>query len=598
MESTLTTDHGPRTTDHSWRLHAIVTLVGLAWLVLAGRLVQLQWLQRDDLASRAERQRVWVEPISARPGDLFDREGRLLATTVRKRSLFVVPSRIRDPELLAKSIAGALGLDEAWVRQQAEPDPERHFAWIKRRLSTAEVEQIRALDLPARTWGFRDEYQREYPQGPLATQVLGLRDIDGVGRGGVEQGLDDLLRGQNGSRQLLRDARGRVMDREDDEFFPPRHGQDVTLALDSVIQLFTERELDQIMTTWQPESCCALVMDPTSGDVLAMASRPTFDPNHPEQATDAAWTNRTIADIYEPGSTFKPFVVAYGLEHGLIHRDDQFNCEWGEYRMGRRVLHDHHRYGTLNLTDVLVKSSNIGMAKVGEKLGNDNLYAAAVQFGFGRKTGIELPGEQPGVLRPLEKWTSYSTGSIPMGHELATTPLQLLTAHCALANGGTLLQPRLVLHETASRVTDSATSVPPVPVSGRLVQQTVSAETAHWLIEVPMQEVVTRGTGKRARIPGYHVFGKTGTAQSLSPQGGYQSGKYISSFVCGGPVEHPRLLVLVVVNQASVGSESFGGKVAAPAAAEILKQSLVYLRISPDQKLIQEARAWRDEVLE
>lgn len=596
----MTTDHGPQTTDHSWRLHVVVTLLGLAWLVLAGRLVQLQWLQREDLASRATRQRVWVEPISARPGDLFDREGRLLATTVRKRSLFVVPSRIRDPEPLAKSIAGALGLDPAWVRQQVQPDPERHFAWIKRRLTAAEVEKIRALDLTPRTWGFRDEYQREYPQGPLATQVLGLRDIDGVGRGGVEQGLDDILRGQNGSRQLLRDARGRVLDREDDEFFPPRHGQDVTLALDSVIQLFTERELDQIMTTWQPESCCALVMDPTSGDVLAMASRPTFDPNHPEQATDDAWTNRTIADIYEPGSTFKPFVVAYGLEHGLIHRDDQFHCEWGEYRMGRRVLHDHHRYGTLNLTDVLVKSSNIGMAKVGQKLGNDNLYAAAVQFGFGRKTGIELPGEQAGVLRPLAQWNSYSTGSIPMGHELATTPLQLLTAHCALANGGTLLQPRLVLPETASRVDRAADSgsVPSLVSSARLVQQTVSRDTARWLIEGPMQEVVTRGTGKRARIPGYHVFGKTGTAQSLSPQGGYTSGKYISSFVCGGPVENPRLLVLVVVNQASVGSESFGGKVAAPAAAEILKQSLVYLRISPDQKLIQEARAWRDEVLE
>lgn len=586
---------------HSWRLHSVVTLMGFCWLVLAARLVQLQCWQEADFTSRAERQRFWTEPIPARPGDIFDREGRLLATTIRKRSLFVVPSRISEPDQMATAIADALALDKTTVRTRVEPRQDRHFTWIKRRLTSEEVERVRQLDLPARSWGFRDEYQREYPQGQLAAQVLGLRDIDGVGRGGVEQGLDDRLSGQHGSRRLLRDARGRVMDLEDDEFFPPRNGEDVTLALDAVVQLFAERELENIMVTWRPESCCALVMEPQSGDVLAMASLPTFDPNAPEKAAADAWKNRTISDIYEPGSTFKPFVVAYGLEHGLIAQDDQFNCEWGEYRMGRRTLHDHHRYGTLSLTDVLVKSSNIGMAKVGEKLGNDNLYAAAVQFGFGRRTGIELPGELAGLLRPLSKWNSYSTGSIPMGHELATTPLQLLTAHCALANGGTLLQPRLVLEGTTSRVeqtSGNSADAGPRMAMGRLVQQTVSRGTAKWLVEGPMHEVVTRGTGKRARIPGYNVFGKTGTAQSLSPQGGYTSGKYISSFVCGGPVENPQLLVLVVVNQASVGSESFGGKVAAPAAAEILKQSLVYRRISPDEKLLQEARLWKDEVIE
>jgi cell division protein FtsI (penicillin-binding protein 3) len=343
-----------------------------------------------------------------------------------------------------------------------------------------------------------------------------------------------------------------------------------------------------VMTQWKPESCSAIVIDPRTGDVLAMATRPTFDPNHPELATADSWKNRAIADIYEPGSTFKPFVVSYGLDQQVLLKSDTFNCEHGQYRMGRRLLHDHHPYGTLNLTDVLVKSSNIGMAKVGERLTNERLFAAATLFGFGRKTGIELPGELPGILRPLEEWTSYSTGSIPMGHELATTPLQLVAAHAALANGGIRIAPRIVL--------------PPARDSTAALRQTgeptVDEEVARWMVQVPMQEVVTRGTGKRARIPGYNVFGKTGTAQCISPNGGYVHGKYISSFVCGAPVESPRLVVLVVVNQSAVGGETFGGKVAAPAAANILKQALVYLRISPDEHLLDTAAKWKDDLPE
>ena len=281
-------------------------------------------------------------------------------------------------------------------------------------------------------------------------------------------------------------------------------------------------------------------------------------------------------------------IVSYGLDQGLIQRDENFHCQNGEYRMGRRVLHDHHRYGLLSLTDVLVKSSNIGMAKIGERMGNEQLEKAATLFGFGRKTGIELPGELPGILRPLKKWTSYSTGSIPMGHEIATTPLQLITAHAALANGGELVRPRIVLQDQQ----DSISAV------SRMTISTVSRETARWIIEHPMQEVVERGTGKKARIPGYHVFGKTGTAQCLSADGGYVHGKYISSFVCGAPAESPRLLTLVVVNQSSVGGETFGGKVAAPAAANILRQGLVYLRISPDDQLIRAAANWKDDEFE
>jgi cell division protein FtsI (penicillin-binding protein 3) len=570
------------------RARLVVTVLGIGWLVLAGRLVQIQSWQRDKFAAKAEQQREIVEEIPARPGDIVDRQGRLLATTLTTRSLYVVPSLIEHPAEAAHALAGPLHLSAAALMEKLSSNPHRQFLWIKRRLTEAEVEDVKSLNLPKSAWGFRDEYRREYPQGVVAAHILGLRDIDGAGRGGIEEYFDAELRGRNGLRHLARDSRGHVIEILDNERQAPVPGRSLRLTIDVVIQLYVERELDNVMSEWKPESCCAIVIDPTNGDVIAMATRPTFDPNQPENASADSWKNRAIADIYEPGSTFKPMIVSYGLDRGLIAKEDVFDCEHGQYRMGRRTLHDHHRYGKLSLVDVLVKSSNIGMAKIGERIENAGLFEAATMFGFGRKTGIELPGELPGILRPLKDWTSYSTGSIPMGHEVATTPLQLITAHAALANRGVLVRPHIVLRsEVESR--NLLRDWTETPVSG---------ETARWIVEHPMQEVVTRGTGKKAKIPGFHVFGKTGTAQCLSPEGGYLHGKYISSFVCGAPADSPRLLALVVVNQSSVGGETFGGRVAAPAAANILRQSLNYLRIAPDDQLLKTAADWKDDETE
>ena len=568
-----------------WRARLVVTILGLGWLVLAARLVQLQWFQQDKFANRAEQQREMFEEIPARPGDIVDRQGRLLATTLPCRSLFLVPTLIDSPKTVAEDLSRVLDLSSESLFDKITRNSQRQFLWVKRRLTEAEADQVKHLDLPKSAWGFRDEYRREYPQGVVAAHVLGLRDIDGIGRGGIEERFDSDISGRSGRRQIARDSRGHVIEIVDAGLTPPVPGHTIRLSLDVVIQLYAERELDEVMSEWKPQSCSAIVMDPTTGEVIAMATRPTFDPNQPQDASLDAWKNRAIADIYEPGSTFKPMIVSYGLDRGLLEKDDIFNCENGQYRMGRRILHDHHRYGKLSLVDVLVKSSNIGMAKIGERMENSRLFEAATIFGFGRKTGIELPGELPGILRPLREWTSYSTGSIPMGHELATTPLQLITAHAALANGGQLIRPRIRMPDQ-----DNAS----IPING-MTEPTVSAETARWIIEHPMQEVVTRGTGKKARIPGYHVFGKTGTAQCLSPEGGYVHGKYISSFVCGAPVEAPRLLTLVTVNQSSVGGETFGGRVAAPAAANILRQALVYLRISPDENSLRTAKNWKND---
>jgi cell division protein FtsI/penicillin-binding protein 2 len=378
----------------------------------------------------------------------------------------------------------------------------------------------------------------------------------------------------------VQDARGKVIEIRASGSSPVHHGQTVVLTLDAVIQVYAERALDQVIEQWKPKSACAVVLDPNTGDVLALASRPTFDPNHAENASPEAWKCRAIADIYEPGSTFKPFVVAKALERQCIGRDEVFDCENGEYRMGPRVLHDHHRYGRLSVSDILVKSSNIGMAKIGQRLTNPGLYQAARAFGFGSPTGIELPGELAGVVRPLKKWNSYSTGSVPMGQEVAATPLQIVAAYAPLCNGGRLISPHLVAHE-----------------SPLVVSQAVSPEIADWIRREPLTAVVTRGTGKKAAIRGYDVFGKTGTAQKPDPATGeYSRHLHVSSFVCGAPTDRPKALVMISVDEPSVSlnGEHFGGSVAAPAAGELLRKVLQRLQVPPSDKPPQTAELTDD----
>ncbi|MGE3316745.1 MAG: peptidoglycan D,D-transpeptidase FtsI family protein [Planctomycetaceae bacterium] len=563
----------------NWRVRLLVFLFAAAGLLLCVRLVHVQWLGSQPFAEKANRQRIFTEKIPARPGEILDRQGRLLASTITSRSLFVVPEKIENPADVARSIAGALELNPEELCEQIERRRDKKFLWIKRRLTEGEVAAVRALNLPERAWGFREEYLRKYPQGVLAAHVIGLRDVDGVGRGGLEQSLDAQLRGEDGSRMVVRDARGRVIDVLDEVTKPPQPGETAVLTLDVVVQLFVERELEQVMEEWKPSAACAIVMDPRTGDIIAMASRPTFDPNNPVNVPDAAWKNTAIASMYEPGSTFKPFIVSAAIDKGVLDPHESFDCEHGSYKMGSRVLHDEHHYGELSVTDILVKSSNIGMAKIGERLKNEGLYQAAITFGFGRPTGSELPGELGGMLHPLRNWTSYSTGSVPMGQEIAVTPLQMIVAHCALANSGVLRSPRLVLREADLSPLSSDVAAPGAP-STSLVTRTVSADAADWVVREPMVEVVKRGTGKKAQLDGYLVFGKTGTAQKMDPKTGkYSTDKHVSSFLCGAPAEDPRALVLVVVDEPSVGGTHYGGTIAAPAAASILQQTLVYLRV-------------------
>ncbi len=567
--------------DYRCRLLAITVL--MFWAVLAARLVQLQYVSRDRYHAQANRQRQYREPIRPRPGEILDRRGRLLATTVVAQSLYVVPRRIEYPEAVAEKLAAALQQPREELLRKLQRYRTKEFLWIGRRLSDAEVERVRDLQLPAEIWGFREEYLRRYPQGELAAHVLGLRDIDGVGHGGVEQGFEHVLRGRDGERVLVRDARGRVIDVLTDHAAAPVHGQTLVLTIDAVIQMHAERALESLMAEWEPANACAIVLDPASGEVLAMASRPTFSPDRLANVPDAAWKNTAIAAVYEPGSTFKPFVVAWAMEQGLLKRDEEFDCEGGAYRMGRRVLHDHHPYGMLNVADILVKSSNIGMAKIGERLTNERLYDCTIAFGFGRSTSCGLPGELGGLVRPRDKWDHYSVGSIPMGQELAVTPLQMIVAHAALANGGKLIAPRLVMpHAEIERSLTTDLQVPTAAPS--VVSNLLTPDTAHWIRTDPMAGVVERGTGKNGQLSQYRVFGKTGTAQKIDPDtGAYSDDQHVLSFICGAPLENPRALVLVCVDSPTKGSSHYGGTVAAPTAAAILEKTLIYLRVAGDR---------------
>lgn len=551
-----------------WRQRLITVLLAAVWITLAGRLIQIQWLDQERFTARATRQRLFDETIHARPGDIYDRHGRLLATTTQSQSLFVDPSLIEDPGAVAEQLAIALALDPQALSEKLQQAHERRFLWIKRRLSDDEAAAVRAAQLPRSVWGFRPEYVRHYPQGPLAAHVLGLRDIDGVGRGGTEEWFDEQLRGTDGRRRLVRDARGYVLDVQEEAAEPAVPGSGITLTIDSVIQLFVERELDAAMDEWRPTSACAIVIDPQTGEVLALASRPGFDPNHTADVPENAWINTAIASTFEPGSTFKPSIVAWGLEHGAIATDETFDCERGSYRMRGRVLHDHHPYGQLDIAGILIKSSNIGMAKIGERLGNTELHAAASAFGYGRRTGIELPGELPGLLRPLDEWTSYSTGSIPMGQEVSATPLQVLVSLATLANGGRAITPHLLRSTTGTE-----------PLARNIItKQLVGETTAAWIVQTALVGVVERGTGQNARIKGLSVFGKSGTAQKFdAATGQYSQSRYVSSFACGAPADAPRAVVLVSINEPTAGPSYYGGTVAAPTAAAILQKALSIL---------------------
>jgi len=552
-----------------------VLLLGACFFVLFGvvfgRAVQLQVHQKEKLKAFAEDQYVRAMEIPARRGDIFDRRGAPLAQSVEVDSVWVDPSMLEDPKAVAKALGKVLGVD--WREVAERMEKARRFAWVKRQVTPAEVAKVKALNLPG--IGFAREPRRFYPQRELAAHVIGLVGTDAHGLDGLEKSFEDELSGERVTREGFRDAKGRKLLTNGVEDPQARQGATLTLTLDRQLQYVTEKALEKAVVDAKAAAGMAVVLDPRTGEVLALANAPRFNPNAPQGARAEAFRNRAVTDAFEPGSTFKAFVMATALDEKAITEDTEFDCEKGRWAIGRHVVHDTHPYALLKPRGILQVSSNICAAKVAQKLGRERLVAAYQRFGFGEKVGLGLPGEGKGAL-PFPK-AEIALATQAFGQGLTATAVQLTAAYGALANGGVLMKPYVV-----SKVVDPDGVVlfenTPTPV-----RRVVGEKAARQVVAMLESVVEQGGTATRARMDEYRVSGKTGTAQKVDPLAGGYSDKRIASFIGMVPAEAPRAVILVVIDEPQ--TDVYGGLVAAPAFKEIAQEAMPLLGVPPSRSL-------------
>jgi len=564
-----------RASQSSGQLLIAAVLAILAALI--GRLVYINEFQGPRLLSRAERQQQAVIPLHPRRGLIADCRGRLIAGTMLRKSVFADPKLIPEKEAVAAKVGEVLGVDPGEIIPELMAAGDRRFFVIRRGVSEQQAELIR--DMGFSGLGTFDEPYRVYPMNGLAAQLIGFVSPDGRGVSGLEHQCQSWLRGEAGMKTIIRDAGRKAFWLAEGGYRPPRDGFHLVLTIDSEIQGKVERELESCLQKFKAESAVGIVLHASTGAILALANVPTFDPNHYQDAPAARYRNRAITDPYEPGSIFKPFVAAGALAEGLVRFGEIFDCENGAWKDGVRVLHDHHPCGLLSFEEVLIKSSNIGMGKIGKRMGNKLLHKYLQAFAFGEKTGVDLEGEDPGILQPLARWNAFTTTSIPMGQEIGVTPLQMVRAFAVFANGGRLVQPyviRAVLGADGAVISDFT----PPPAE----RQALPEHIARAMKDRILAPVVEIGTGKQARLATYGVFGKTGTAQIARPGGGgYQKDAYVSSFVAAVPLGDPQLVVLVSVTRPDKSIGYYGGTVAAPVVREIMAHALAYLQIPAER---------------
>lgn len=563
----------------SRRASVVMSVLTLLLIALGLRVYLLKFHPSARLVVTAHDQNRATHLLPARRGSIFDSESRLLAGSVERPGIFADPGVIADIPAAVERVAPLVGLNaEIWQEQLNDAKKRRRrFVYLKRNCSNEVAQAVQALKIFG--IGVINEPYRNYPQGTLAAHILGIVGRDNTGLEGIELQYERALHGTDGSETLIRDAARRTVRRLDAGLKPPKHGMNLVLTIDAPIQHVTEESLRGACEQYQAESGMAVVMDPRTGDVLAMANWPTFDPNSFKKVAREIRRNRCLTDPVEPGSTLKPLIATAALESGTVSPDQQFDCHNGAIRLGRRVLHDHgDGFGVLRFDEVVVHSSNIGMALIGARMGNALLFKSLKNFGFGSRCGIDLPGEHVGLLLPLHRWTEYSTASIPMGQEIASTAIQLVTAFAALANHGMLLRPRVVrgIIDENGRIAEDLS----LPFPRRRV---VDVATADYMVRHVLSNVVNNGTGHRAALPNHQVFGKTGTAQLLDPDGRYSHEHYASSFLGGIPASDPQLVVLVMVQKPSKSLGYYGGTVAAPAVRQILETAAAYIGIPRDQ---------------
>jgi len=554
------------------RLFALVLVVWAS--VVVGRLVQVQIAQGSRYRARAQRQQERRIEIKGSRGSILDREGRELAVSVEASSVYAIPDDVTDAHAAALALAPLVGMTPAEVQERLKS--ERGFVWIRRQVDTDAGARVLALKLAG--VHIVPEPKRFYPKGRLAGAVLGFVGTDDAGLAGLEHLYDKTIRGKPGEIVALTDARrSRYGEAETESSRPAQEGASLVLSLDSGVQFAAERELDAAMTEHRAKSGSVVVLDPWNGEILAMASWPEVDPNDFARTPPEGRRNHAIADSYEPGSTFKIVTGSLAVDESVVTLDEIIDTGDGTIRIANTTIQeaDHHRYGALTLGGVLEHSSNIGIIRVGMRLGAKRLYDGARSFGVGQPTGVDLPGENSGIFRPLARWSALSNAEISMGQEVSLNALQLARIGAVIANGGRLVQPHIVtkILEPGGRVRAIAS---PEPV------RVVSESTARSLSNI-MVGVVERGNSGKAAIPGFSVAGKTGTAQKAG-MGGYLPGHHIPNFVGFAPAEAPRCVAVVVLEEPQ--GKYYAADVAAPLFSRVMSQTLGILRVAPREQRV------------
>jgi len=536
------------------------------------RLVDLQIRQTGQLLGRAQRQNQRVIEVDAKRGIILDRNGHELAISRDLESCYAVPTEIEEPELSAKKISTVLG-EPALRKELAEKlSSGKRFVWVKRKLAPEQADHVRTLDIEG--IGFVPESKRFDPKSELAGHVLGYVGLDNQGLAGLEYQYDRELRGTPGRVLIEIDARRREFSTT--TLTPTRPGQNLVLTVDEVIQFIVENELREAIARHRARSGSIIVCNPRTGEILAMANWPTYDPNDFSSAPATHRRNRAIEDGYEPGSTMKVVVAAGTLEEKTARMEEEFDCQQGSIVLAGKRIRDHKPFGVMRADEIIKHSSNVGAIKLGLRLGSQRLHGYMSAFGFGQPTGVDLPGENPGILRPVKEWSGVSIGALSMGQEVNVTPLQILQMVSTVANNGVLVRPRVVRQIVSPEGKGWSTpqAMPPARV--------ISPETARALREI-LVDVVEQGTGIAARMDGFSTAGKTGTAQKIDPATGrYASGRYVSSFVGFTPVENPAIAMIVIIDE-PVGAY-YGGLVAAPIYKVCAERILQHLNIFPERR--------------
>jgi cell division protein FtsI (penicillin-binding protein 3) len=550
------------------------TIIIFSFAAVFVRLADIMVLKNKFYSEKAKSQQIKTEDIQARRGNIFDRKGRDVAINLELESLYCDPEEAgTNPENIRR-LSSILRAEPKAI--QAKLSQERRFVWVGRKLPLETAEKVRKLKMKG--FGFMPEAKRFYPRGMLASHIVGAVGAENQPLEGIELKYDKFLRTSGGKVQVARDASGRVLS---SGMNMEIKGNDIFLTIDEGLQYIVEKELEQIMRKWRPVAATAIMMDPFSGEVLALANRPAFNLNEITKAGKHEVRNRAITDIYEPGSTFKIVTGAAAVEEKLFSRNRTFDCSKGSIEVGGKNVRDAHKHGVLTFEEVIQKSSNVGTIQIGMKLGKERIYEYAKRFGFGEKADIDLPGEVSGWIRKPERWSATSLGAIPIGQEVAVTPLQVLRAYSAIANGGYLVQPHLVAE---IRTPDGRTLF---SFRQQEKKRAISERTAATMRDILKTVVEEGGTATGAAIDGNKVAGKTGTAQLIDQRTKrYSRDRFISSFVGFVPADKPRLAMIIVVHEPK--GQIYGGVVAAPSFKTIADQALSYLNIPMDDSPVKD----------